>query len=97
MVIDPITAGLDLAGTVINKIWPDKTEAERAQLAARWLAEQRPLLGGGAAPVGTDIARAWQLVVNTTALWLTAAAGIAACVAALTFFIVTLNAGGLHA
>ena len=24
----------DLAGTVINKIWPDKTEAEKQQLAA---------------------------------------------------------------
>ena len=34
MALDPITAGLDLAGTVINKLWPDKTEAERAQLAA---------------------------------------------------------------
>jgi holin (3TMs family) len=34
MALDPISAGLDLAGTVINKIWPDKTEAEKAQLAA---------------------------------------------------------------
>ena len=34
MALDPITAGLDLAGTVINKLWPDKSEAERAQLAA---------------------------------------------------------------
>jgi len=34
MAADPITAVADLAGTVINKIWPDKTEAERAQLAA---------------------------------------------------------------
>jgi len=34
MSADPVTAVADLAGTVINKIWPDKTEAERAQLAA---------------------------------------------------------------
>lgn len=34
MSADPITAVADLAGTVIDKIWPDKTEAERAQLAA---------------------------------------------------------------
>lgn len=34
MSLDPITAGLDLAGTVINKLWPDKSEQERAQLAA---------------------------------------------------------------
>lgn len=34
MSADPITAVADLAGTVIDKIWPDKTEVERAQLAA---------------------------------------------------------------
>lgn len=34
MAHDPLTAGIDLAGSVINKIWPDKTEQERAQLAA---------------------------------------------------------------
>ena len=34
MSLDPISAGLGLADTVINKIWPDKSEAERAQLAA---------------------------------------------------------------
>lgn len=34
MSADPVTAVADLAGTVIDKIWPDKTEAERAQLAA---------------------------------------------------------------
>jgi hypothetical protein len=34
MALDPISAGLDLANTVVNKIWPDKSEAERAQLAA---------------------------------------------------------------
>ena len=34
MAHDPLTAGIDLAGTVINKIWPDKSEAERQQLAA---------------------------------------------------------------
>ena len=34
MALDPLTAGVDLATTVINKIWPDKTAAEAAQLAA---------------------------------------------------------------
>lgn len=33
MALDPLTAGLDLANNVINKIWPDKSEQERAQLA----------------------------------------------------------------
>jgi hypothetical protein len=34
MSLDPLTAGVDLASTVINKIWPDKSAAEAAQLAA---------------------------------------------------------------
>lgn len=34
MALDPLTAGLDLATSVINKLWPDKSEQERAQLAA---------------------------------------------------------------
>lgn len=34
MALDPITAGIDLANTVVNKLWPDKSEQERAQLAA---------------------------------------------------------------
>jgi len=33
MSFDPLTAGLDLAGKVIDRIWPDKTEAERAEMA----------------------------------------------------------------
>jgi len=34
MALDPVTAGLDLAKTVVQTIWPDKTEQEKAQLAA---------------------------------------------------------------
>lgn len=34
MAVDPVTAGLDLANTVIGKIWPDKTEKEKQELAA---------------------------------------------------------------
>ena len=34
MALDPLTAVTDLASTVINKIWPDKTEQEKQQLAA---------------------------------------------------------------
>lgn len=34
MSLDPITAGIDLASGIINRLWPDKSEAERAQLAA---------------------------------------------------------------
>ena len=34
MALDPLTAGIDLAKTVVGRIWPDKTEQEKAQLAA---------------------------------------------------------------
>lgn len=34
MALDPLTAVTDLATTVIGKIWPDKTEQEKQQLAA---------------------------------------------------------------
>lgn len=39
--------------------------------------EQRPPLGQGQPATGADIARAWQLVVRTTALWLSIALVIA--------------------
>lgn len=34
MAADPITAVASLADTVISRLWPDKTEQERAQMAA---------------------------------------------------------------
>jgi len=34
MALDPITAGLDLASTIVGKIWPDKSAQEQQQLAA---------------------------------------------------------------
>ena len=34
MALDPITAVTGLAETVISRLWPDKTEQERAQMAA---------------------------------------------------------------
>ncbi len=34
MSLDPVSAVADLAKTAINAIWPDKTEQEKAQLAA---------------------------------------------------------------
>ena len=34
MSLDPVTAGIDLATSIIGKIWPDKTAQEQAQLAA---------------------------------------------------------------
>ena len=34
MALDPVTAGIDAVTTIVSRIWPDKTEAEKAQLAA---------------------------------------------------------------
>ena len=43
MALDPITAGMDLAGKIIERIFPDKTEAEKAKLAMFQLQEQGAL------------------------------------------------------
>lgn len=34
MALDPITAGIDLATSIVQRIWPDKTQQEQQQLAA---------------------------------------------------------------
>lgn len=34
MALDPLTAGIDLVNSAINKIWPDKSEQEKQELAA---------------------------------------------------------------
>lgn len=34
MALDPLTAGADLAKTIIQTIWPDKSDQEKQQLAA---------------------------------------------------------------
>jgi hypothetical protein len=34
MALDPLTAGVNLASTVIDKIWPNAGEAERSKLTA---------------------------------------------------------------
>ena len=33
MALDPISAGLDLATTIVQKIWPDRSQQEQQQLA----------------------------------------------------------------
>jgi hypothetical protein len=35
MAFDPISAGLDFAGKVVDRIWPDATEAQKAEASAR--------------------------------------------------------------
>ena len=34
MALDPVTAGIDLVSTIVSRIFPDKTEEEKAQLSA---------------------------------------------------------------
>ncbi len=34
MAADPITAGLDAVTAIVSRIWPDKTESEKNQIAA---------------------------------------------------------------
>lgn len=34
MALDPVTAGIDLVSTLVNKFFPDKSAQEQAQLAA---------------------------------------------------------------
>lgn len=43
MALDPVTAGLDLVNTAINKIWPDKSEQEKQLIAAQVAAVQGQL------------------------------------------------------
>jgi hypothetical protein len=34
MALDPISAGIDFANTIVSRIWPDKTAKEQQQLSA---------------------------------------------------------------
>lgn len=34
VIADPLSAGISLIETVVGKVWPDKSEQERAQMAA---------------------------------------------------------------
>jgi hypothetical protein len=43
MALDPVTAGIDLVTTAINKIWPDKSEQEKAIIASQVAAVQGQL------------------------------------------------------
>ena len=65
MALDPLTAGLDLAGQVIGKIWPDKTQQEREQLAAAVALVQGQLAVNAAeASSGSAYAAGWRPTVG---------------------------------
>jgi hypothetical protein len=36
MSLDPITAGIDAVTSIVNKIWPDKTQVERDKIASEF-------------------------------------------------------------
>lgn len=65
MALDPVTAGLDLANTVVNKIWPDKSEQERAQLAAAVQLVQGQLeINKAEAGSGSAFAASWRPAIG---------------------------------
>lgn len=43
MALDPVSAGLDLVNTVVSRVWPDASEADRARATAALTAMQGQL------------------------------------------------------
>lgn len=60
MALDPLTAGIDLATAAINKIWPDKSEQEKAQLAAAVALVQGQLSINQTEAASTDPLQHWR-------------------------------------
>lgn len=91
MALDPVSAGLDLANTVVKTIWPDKSEQERAQLAAAVQLVQGQIDINKAEATSASVftsgwrpfigwvcgaALVYQYLVRPLAVWLFAIAGI---------------------
>lgn len=57
MSLDPITAGIDLITSVIGRLWPDKSEDEKAQLALA-LAENEGIVKLMSGQLNVDAAEA---------------------------------------
>jgi len=67
MVLDPVTAGVNLASTVIDKIWPDAGEAERAKLtAAITLAEAQMRVNAAEAGHRSMFVAGWRPFIGWT-------------------------------
>jgi hypothetical protein len=60
MALDPISAGLDLASTIVNKIWPDKSQQEQQQLAAVLAMVQGQMAIDQAEATSTDPLQHWR-------------------------------------
>lgn len=65
MALDPLSAGLELASSVVARIWPDKTQQEREQLAAAVALVQGQLAVNAAeASSGSAYAAGWRPTVG---------------------------------
>jgi hypothetical protein len=60
MALDPITAGIDLASSIVDRIWPDKTQQEQQQLAAVLAMVQGQLSVNQAEAQSTDPLQHWR-------------------------------------
>ncbi|MHB9838522.1 3TM-type holin [Paraburkholderia terrae] len=60
MALDPITAGVDLANTIVSRIWPDKTQQEQQQLAAVLSMVQGQMAINQAEAQSTDPLQHWR-------------------------------------
>ena len=70
MALDPLTAGVDLATTVINKIWPDKSAAEAAQLAAAVALVQGQMdVNKAEAASPNAFTSGWRPAIGWSAVW----------------------------
>lgn len=90
MAADPVTAVADLANTVIGRLWPDKTEQERAQMAAALTVVQGQLAANAAEAASPNgftsgwrpaigwvcgVALACQYIVRPVLMWTSALTG----------------------
>ena len=95
MALDPLTAGLDLVNTAINKIWPDKSEQEKQQLAAAVVIVQGQLdINKTEAASSSTFVAGWRpfigWVCGGACAWNWIGLSIAKFIA-LTFFSITLD------
>lgn len=60
MALDPITAGIDLATTVVQRIWPDETAEKQQQLAAVLTMVQGQMAINQAEATSTDPLQHWR-------------------------------------
>lgn len=60
MGLDPISSAMDLANTVVSRIWPDKTQQEQQQLAAVLTMVQGQMAINQAEAQSTDPLQHWR-------------------------------------